>query len=421
MRRDGRRVEISMTISPIKESGGIVAGSSTIARDITERKQAAAALHLESIGVLASGIAHDFNNLLGGILAEAELAATQLTAGESPIDGIQRISTVARRGAEIVRELMIYSGQGQVDPVEPLDLSRLVEEMLELLKVSISKHAVLKTCLHRHLPIVRGRAPQIRQIVMNLIINASEATGEKAGVIQVTTSRIVLPLGPGLESSPHLPAGDYVKLEVSDTGGGMTEEVQAKVFDPFFTTKFAGRGLGLAVVQGIVRDHGGAINLVSAPGRGTTFGIFLPSIGETVPSSRAAIAPASGKECRLIPETVLIVEDEDVLRLAVSRMLRKQGFRVIEAGDGSSALELIHAYKDEIDVVLLDVTLPGVSSREVFEEVRRVRPNLKVILTSAYSRETVDASFAGEAIEGFIRKPFQLVDLIGLLQQCLHN
>jgi CheY-like chemotaxis protein len=314
---------------------------------------------------------------------------------------------------------MIYSGQDKADPVEGLDLSRLVEEMLELLKVSISKYAVLKTDLHQGLPAVRGRTSQVRQIVMNLIINASEAVGEKGGVIQVTASRIVLPLGAGLGSPPHLPAGDYVKLEVSDTGGGMAEEVQAKVFDPFFTTKFAGRGLGLAVVQGIVRDHGGAINLVSVPGRGTTFGVFLPCIGETAHSSRAANTPASGMEHRPRSGTVLIVEDEDVLRLAVSRMLRKQGFRVIEAGDGSSALELIHAHKDEIDVVLLDVTLPRVSGREVFAEVRQLRPNLKVILTSAYSRETVDASFAGEAIEGFIRKPFQLVDLVGLLQHAV--
>src|SRR5260370_40704743 len=184
--------------------------------------------------------------------------------------------------------------------------------------------------------------------------------GKKGGIIKATTSRTVLPGNSGPVSPPHLPAGDYVNLEVSDTGGGMTEEVQARVFDPFFTTKFAGRGLGLAVVQGIVRDHGGAINLVSAPGQGTTFGILLPCFGETAQLSRADNTPASGKEHRALSATVLIVGDEGVLRLAVSRVLQKKGFLVIEAIDGSSAVGLVRAHKDEIEVMLLDVTLPGV-------------------------------------------------------------
>jgi PAS domain S-box-containing protein len=422
-RADGQYRWILDSGVPRFEPGGGFAGYIGSCVDITDlrrsQEETLARQKLESVGVLAGGIAHDFNNLLGGILAEAELAATQLGEGESPIDAIQRISKVARRGAEIVRQLMIYSGQDKADPIEAFDLSRLVEEMLELLKVSISKHAALKTDLRRDLPAVRGRASQIRQIVMNLIINASEAIGEKGGVINVTTSRIVLPGNSGPDNPTHLPAGDYVNLEVSDTGGGMTEEVQAKVFDPFFTTKFAGRGLGLAVVQGIVRDQGGAINLVSAPGQGTTFGILLPCFGETSQLRRGDNTPASGKEHRARSGTVLIVEDEGILRLAVSRVLQKKGFCVIEAIDGSSALELVRAHKDEIDVMLLDITLPGVSSKDVFEEARHMRPDLKVILTSAYSRETVNATFAGLAIEGFIRKPFQMVDLIGLLEEAL--
>ncbi len=374
---------------------------------------------LEGIGVLAGGIAHDFNNLLGGILAEAELAATELAAGESPVEGIQKIRAVASHGAEIVRELMIYAGQDKAEPVEPIDFSRLVEEMLELLKVTISKHAVLIMDLQRDLPAVLGRASQTRQILMNLVINASEAVGEKSGVIKIATSAIVLPADSGPNIAPLLPAGDYLKLEVSDTGVGMTEDVQAKVFDPFFSTKFAGRGLGLAVVQGIVRDHGGTISLVSEPGRGTTFAIFLPCAGDAAPSGRGTIAPSYGGNHRPPSGTVLVVEDESVLRLAVSKMLRKSGYRVIEAIDGSSALDLIRTHKVEIDVMLLDATLPGVSSREVLEEARHMRANLEVILTSAYSRETVDASFAGLRVAKFIRKPFQFDQLMRLLQQTL--
>ncbi len=408
---------------PRRESGGVFAGYIGSCVDITDlrraQEQALARQKLESIGVLAGGIAHDFNNLLAGVLAEAELAASELEQGESPLEGLQRIRLAAGRGAEIVRELMIYSGQDKADPVEPVDLSRLVEEMLQLLKVSISKHTVLKTDLPRKLPAVMGRASQIRQIVMNLIMNASEALGDNGGEIKIRALRAILPGEPGPNTPPNLPSGDYLSLEVSDTGGGMTEEVQAKIFDPFFSTKFAGRGLGLAVVQGIVRDHGGAINLVSAPGQGATFEIFLPCASQTSPLPCDGLVQASGRQHEPREGTVLVVEDEGVLRVAVSRMLQKNGFEVIEAGDGSSALDLVRAYKDKIDVMLLDITLPGVSSREVFEQARRLRPNLKVILTSAYGREAVDACFEGVRVERFIRKPFQFVDLMGVLQDAL--
>jgi len=186
---------------------------------------------------------------------------------------------VAIRGAEIVRELMIYAGQDGTALLEAVDLSRLVEEILELLRVSISKHAVLRylrTDLSRNLPAVRGNAAQIRQVVMNLVINASEAIGEKEGIINATTVLVSGSVNLASTGTTGMPPGEYVRLEVSDNGCGMTETVKAKIFDPFFSTKFAGRGLGLAVVQGIVRAHGGEINLRSAPGEGTTFQVFLP-------------------------------------------------------------------------------------------------------------------------------------------------
>jgi len=408
---------------PRRQSGGGFAGYIGSCVDITDvrraQEQALSRQKLESVGVLAGGIAHDFNNLLAGVLAEAELAVADLEQGESPLEGLQRIRLTAGRGAEIVRELMIYSGQDKADPVEPVDLSRLVEEMFELLKVSISKHTALKTDLPRNLPAILGRASQIRQIVMNLVMNASEALGDNGGVIRVRALRAVPPSEASPNSPANLPFGDYLNLEVSDTGAGMTQEVQTKIFDPFFSTKFAGRGLGLAVVQGIVRDHGGAINLVSAPGHGATFDILLPCASQTSPLQGASLVPASGKQPEPREGTVLVVEDEGVLRVAVARMLQKNGFEVIEAGDGSCALDLVRAHKDKIDVMLLDITLPGVSSREVFEQAQRLRPNLKVILTSAYGREAIDASFEGLRVERFIRKPFQFVDLMGLLQDAL--
>jgi two-component system, cell cycle sensor histidine kinase and response regulator CckA len=421
LKKNSEIIWVNLTASIIRDEEGLPLYALAMIEDITEsqraQEEALARQKLESLGVLAGGIAHDFNNLLGSILAEAELAETNLSTGSSPSEELQRIMTIAVRGAEIVRELMIYAGQDKTQVVAPLDLSLLVEEMLELLKVSISKHVVLKTDLSKDLPAVLGNAPQLRQVVMNLIINAAEAIGEQDAAIGIRTSRVTSQdlLGTGGISVHE----GYVRLTVSDTGCGMTDEVQARVFDPFFSTKFAGRGLGLAVVQGVVRDHGGVIHLVSAPGHGTTFEVLLPCTGGTAQSGRDAIAQASGEERRAPAGTLLVVEDEEALRLAVSKMLRKNGFRVIEAIDGSSALELIRTYEDEIDLMLLDVTLPGVPSREVFEEARLRRPVLKVILTSAYSRETAEASLAGLRIEHFIRKPFQLVDLMGVLQDAL--
>jgi two-component system cell cycle sensor histidine kinase/response regulator CckA len=295
-----------------------------------------------------------------------------------------------------------------------VDVSRLVAEMLELLKVSISKRAVLRMDLGDNLPDVQGNAAQIRQLVMNLIINASEAIGEKEGMITVTTARVSGDLNLASNGVMALKVDEYVRLEVSDTGCGMTEAFKVKIFDPFFSTKFAGRGLGLAVVQGVVRAHGGAIRLMSAPGGGTTFQIFLPCTPQRAAEVHGAISSAvvERSHTRAGPAgTILVVEDEEILRLAVSKALRKIGFSVMEASDGSVAIDLIRAHKDEIDIVLLDVTLPGTPSREVFEITERMCPELNVIVTSAYSKETVDTCFAGHRVDHFIRKPFQLDEL----------
>jgi CheY-like chemotaxis protein len=289
--------------------------------------------------------------------------------------------------------------------------------MLELLKVSISKHATLKADLPKNLPVVLGNAPQIRQIVMNLIINASEAIGEKDGEISVATSRFTGNLDLAPRGQAGLPDCDYLRLEVSDTGGGLTADVRAKIFDPFFTTKFAGRGLGLAVVQGIVRAHGGAIDVVSTPDR-TTFQILLPCAGQAAAQNHAMVS-ALADRIPVAGATILVVEDEDTLRFSVSKILGKKGFSVVEAGDGSVAIDFLRSHKGDIDIILLDMTIPGASSRDVLAEAQRLRPATKVILTSAYSREMVTASVDTPQIKGFIRKPFRLDDLVGLLRNTL--
>jgi two-component system, cell cycle sensor histidine kinase and response regulator CckA len=342
-----------------------------------------------------------------------------LPVGSANSHEIQRIKAAAMRGSEIVRELMIYAGQDQTNLVEPVNVSRLVEEILELLKFSISKHAVLKTDLSHDLPTVSGNSAQIRQVVMNLIINASEAIGDKNGAITLTTTHVIGGRDLAPNSATELPPGDYVRLEVSDTGLGITEEAKEKIFDPFFSTKFAGRGMGLAVVQRVVRDHGGAINIVSAPGQGATFQVLLPCRSKGASEIHNAITSAGLEQSNDRTGTILVVEDEEILRLALSKSLRKIGFSVMAASNGSAAIDLVRTHKDEIDVILLDLTLPGLSSREVFEEALHVQPNLRVVLTSAYSKETVDASFTRLRITHFIRKPFQLGELGGVLRDAL--
>jgi two-component system, cell cycle sensor histidine kinase and response regulator CckA len=416
----GRRY-FHTNLIPLRNAAGRIhriAGCCTDLTDVKHTQQQALAIQkLESIGVLANGIAHDFNNLLGGILASSELALTD-SAEPSPVrEQLQRIRTASVRGAEIVRQLMIYGGKESPD-FEPVDVSALVVEMLHLLKVSISKHATLKVELSDRLPAVHASPAQIRQVVMNLITNASEAIGEREGVIRATSSLVQVRGSSCLGTAANLPEGDYVQLEISDTGAGMTPQTQANIFDPFFTTKQGGRGLGLSVVRGIVGAHGGAINVVSAPGQGTSFRILLPCKGTTAKESPH---PAVLSEKVLTRAgTILVVEDEGMLRSAVAKLLRKRGYSVIEAGDGASALDLILSHRDDVDLILLDVTLPGAaSSRDVFEGAQRTRAGLKVILTSAYGKEDIDAAFAGTEIEHFIRKPFLVSDLVALIQHVL--
>ncbi|HEY7335968.1 MAG TPA: PAS domain S-box protein [Bryobacteraceae bacterium] len=422
VKKNGEVIWINLTASLLLNGDGEPLHGLAMVEDITEIKraqdEALARQKLESVGTLARGIAHDFNNLLGAVLAQAELALGDLAAGSRPIEEVKAIRDVAMRGSEIVRELMIYAGE-ESPADELVDLSRIVKEMLELLKVSVSKHAVIETDLGHDLPSVRASAAQLRQVVMNLVTNASEALGDRDGLIRVTTSFVT----GGKESSEavfdFVVDGAYLQFEVSDTGCGMPPEVQAKVFDPFFTTKTAGRGLGLAVVQGVVRGLQGAIHLHSEPGKGSTFRILLPC-AETAPEKiRGARDGAEEPEGPIKGVTVLIVEDEALLREPVAAMLRKKGFEVLEAADGFSAIDLLRANGGKIDAMLLDMTIPGASSPEVVMAAAKAWPDIKVILTSAYSKEIIAERMSASQVHSFIRKPFVLGDLLQTFREAL--
>jgi PAS domain S-box-containing protein len=421
VRKTGEIIWISLTASIILGPDGQPLHGLAMVEDITEIKrtqeEALFRQNLESVGTLAGGIAHDFNNLLGGVLAQSELALSELDAGSSCKEELKMIREVAIRGSEIVRQLMIYAGK-ESEVVERVDPSRIVEEMLALLKVSVSKHAVMKADLGQDLPATCAGAAQLRQIVMNLITNASDAIGDRDGVIRVSTRRTTIG-GASATAPESLSDGDYVVLEVSDTGCGMSREAQERLFDPFFTTKSAGRGLGLAVVSGIVRSLGGAIRVTSELGKGSTFQVSLPCAETTFSAPSCAMPTIDELPDPSRQTAVLIVEDEDALRQAVAKTLGKNGFEVFEAADGSSAIDVLRAKQGKIDVILLDMTIPGASSREVVEEAANVKPDIRVVLTSAYSQEMFADAANIPQIRSFIRKPFQIGNLLRTLRSSL--
>jgi len=417
VKKTGEIIWINLTASIILGADAKPLYGIAMVEDITELKRTQQETlfrqKLESVGTLAGGIAHDFNNLLGAIGAQAELAVTELDAGQPCRDELKTIGEVAIRASEIVRQLMIYAGKESAE-AGPVDLSKTVNEMLSLLKVSVTKHALIETDLAQDLPTIHGSAAQIRQVVMNLITNASDAIGDRDGRIRVITRHLTLK---GKSDAIALPHGDYVELQVADTGCGMSAQTQAKIFDPFFTTKSAGRGLGLAVVQGIVRRLGGNIRLTSEPDRGTTLQVLLPcaettagGIGHAEMSDEGPISTQHA--------TVLVVEDEGSLRQPVVKMLRKSGFEVYEAADGTSAIDLLRSNGGRIDAILLDMTIPGGSSREVVGEAANVRSDIKV---SAYSQEVIEGTMRAPQIRSFIRKPFQLGDLLNTLRSSLSS
>jgi len=416
----GKRIPVEVNSTILKEKNK-PSGVLIIARDITYRKEAEEQRRkmedqlrhvqkLESLGVLAGGIAHDFNNLLMGILGNADLALMELSPVSPVRSNIQEIEKASRRAAELCRQMLAYSGKGKFI-VEKLNLSEVVQEMAHLLEVSISKKAALRYHFDQNLPAVKADATQLRQVIMNLITNASEAIGEANGVIAVSTGVIECDshyLGETFLND-NLPEGPYVYLEVADTGHGMDETTRNKIFDPFFTTKFTGRGLGLAAILGIVRGHQGAIKVYSEPGKGSAFKVLFP----VVPAEPENQENKIQEEKRIWQGSglVLLVDDDETVRQVGKRMLERLGFEVILAADGQEAIETFRRRADQIRCVLLDLTMPRLDGEECFRELRRIRDDVRVVVTSGYNEQEVTQRFTGKGLAGFVQKPFTLSTL----------
>lgn len=419
--KSGDIVEVLMSMAPITIEGQECL--ITIAADIGERKRVEKArmemerrlLHaqkLESLGVLAGGIAHDFNNLLMAILGNLDLALMDLSPVSPARVSIEQSAIAARRAADLTRQMLAYSGKASFD-VRRIILSELVEENAHLFRACISKIVVLNVWLDRGLPPINADAGQIQQVIMNLITNASEAIGDRPGAISLST---------GVQScdTPALsrsrvgelpPPGRFVWLEVTDTGCGMDQETQLRLFDPFFSTKLMGRGLGMSAILGIVRAHRGAIFVDSSVGKGTTIRALFPA-GEAPPREAETNAISGNPhsqsgEQRPREGTVLLVDDEAMVRNVCTQILKRLGWRVIAAADGPEAIELYQKSPAGIDCVILDQSMPQMDGTTVFRALRAINPAVKVILSSGYSNDQATGQcLTAEGLSGFIQKPY---------------
>jgi len=369
---------------------------------------------LESIGLLAGGVAHDFNNLLMGILGNASLALDMLGAHDhSTRDAIEDVVRATERAAELTRQLLAYAGKGRF-VVGPADLSSLVRELVPLIQASIPRKVRLILQLANDLPGIEADKAQLEQLAMNLIINAGEAI-EGDGTVTVTTFvRRIEPADRGLFLSDHELSGSYVTFEVRDTGMGMDDETRQRIFDPFFSTKFLGRGLGLSAALGIVRGHKGAIRVESAPGRGTTFEVIFPA-GDAVPTR----PPRESRPVESGQGTILVVDDEEIIRNLLVATLQSRGYKVLLAENGAEALTVFSRNIREVSMVLLDLVMPVMSGDEVLPHLFIMNPAVRVVVSSGQDPEECMRKLHDPRVSAYLQKPYRVATLLAKVHELL--
>jgi len=420
IRRDGARTPIDDSAAPIFGEEGRILGAVLVFRDITERKRLSEQLNqrqrLESLGILAGGVAHDFNNLLAGILGNASvLEKSVLSAGDR--EAVQDILRSGTHAADLTRQLLAYAGKGKSQSAL-LNISEMARDVARLAGSTKAPHVELLLELEPGLPPVKGDPGQIEQLLLNLVINAVEAVPDtRAGKVRVRTATCEVGAGEirGQFDTSELAPGSYVRIEVSDNGVGIDPSTQTRMFEPFFTTKFSGRGLGLSAVLGIVNSHRGGILVESTPGHGTVFRVLLPASSEPWPEEKRSSATAPPVERK----TILVVDDEELLRTLSARILEANGYRVIAVESGSDALALLQQNGAEISAVLLDLTMPGMSGEATLCSIQRIRPDLPVFLSSGYHESEVLQRVANARVAGFLQKPYTSDVLLARLREGL--
>jgi PAS domain S-box-containing protein len=428
--RDGSRVWAEVNSQYYFDEQGNIAGVEGNVRSINERKKAEQesaeligqlqqAQKMESIGVLAGGIAHDFNNLLVGVMGNAELAMLDVPQHSEIHRYLQQIFKASRRGAELVGQMLAYSGQGRFTMGEQ-NINELILDVSELLGTAIGKQIQLEQELMDNLPCIYGDKNQLTQLLMNLMTNASEALAGKPGKIGLHTGVRHLSADDfsTMYMATDLKEGDYVFVEVTDTGCGMDEETQARIFDPFFTTKESGTGLGLAALLGIVRGHHGTLSLKSRLGHGSCFTVYMPVLltaRETLKMEQMGGFEVAG----LTKATVLVVDDEASVRHVVTGFLEREGMQVLTANDGEEGIDIFRRHVHEIALVILDLTMPKMDGEEAFHAIQAIRSDIPILLTSGFSETEAVSRLSLYDLAGFIRKPYTRDTFIGEIRRHL--
>lgn len=425
-RKDGKEVAVSISIAPVYDGRGRLTALASIHRDITEQKEARRALEekdlqlrqkqkLEAVGSLAGGIAHEFNNLLHVISGYARLAIDGLAEEERRYEDICHVINAADRAASLTKRILQFSRREEVHKTA-IDANHLVRDLVMLMRPIIGEQIDLSISLADPPPMIAGDRGLLEQMLLNLCVNARDAM-PSGGTLTVRTQRLRFDV-PLTSPYSQAPAGDYLLFSITDTGHGMTPEVQERLFEPFYTTKpiGSGTGLGLPMVYGVVRQHGGVVDVKSTPGIGSVFQVYLPIIECQEPESRSPgdyVCAANGDE------TILVAEDDTLVRDFAVRILSSAGYRVLAAADGAEAIRIFDECHDRIDLALLDIMMPKRNGRDVFDAIRALSPATKVVFSSGYSPEMGFGEFINGGELKLLQKPFEAAALLETIQDAL--
>lgn len=416
-RKDHSLYETEATVSPIRNKAGSITNYVSVQRDVSHEvrleRQLRQAQKMEAIGTLAGGIAHDFNNLLMGIQGNISLSLLDIEPKSPLVNNLKKIEQYVHNGVDLTKQLLGFARGGKYE-ISLLNLNELIKEQ-NLMFGRTNKDIIFKKEAKSDLWSVEADRGQIEQVLMNLYLNALQAM-PSSGTLTTRTGNVTIDQD---QYSPYyVKAGNYVKITIADTGIGMDEETQQRIFDPFFTTKEMGRGtgLGLASVYGIVKNHEGFINVFSKKGQGTKFEIYLPASGKAVPTFKKASEKfVEGQE------TILLVDDEDMIIDVGTRMLKKLGYKVFIARDGQEAIGIFKKHPEEIDLIVLDMIMPKMGGGETYDRIKKIKPDVKVLLSSGFSINGQASEILNRGCNGFIQKPFNLQNLSQNLRAILEE
>ncbi|MBK8987054.1 MAG: PAS domain S-box protein [Chloroflexi bacterium] len=410
---DGQTHYYEYDLYPVRDPNNVVTAVVSTSRDFTERKQAEEALHhtqkIESLGIMAGGVAHDFNNLLVAIMGQTSLALNKMQPADPAYRHIEKAVNAAEKAADLTQQLLAYSGKGQFT-FQPLRLDTIIRENQHLLEVIIPHNVRLEAALSDDLPLIEADPGQIQQVVMNLILNAAEAMEGRPGVIHLRAAAQTIrqeDTGYWQQTKQQLKPGDYVLLQISDNGCGMSPETLDRIFDPFFTTKFTGRGLGLAAVLGIMRGHKGGLCVTSQPEQGTTFDLLFP-----VAQVSAAAAPDGSLTQLAATAVILVIDDDASVREAIHDILDMQAIHVLLADNGRAGIQLYQQHAHAIDLVMLDWFMPDMNGAETLQILQQINPHVRVLMSSGYSESETIEQLKNPGAVGFLQKPYTLPQLL---------